>query len=158
MSYEMTLNPTFAGTMNRQETAVFTAQKLFNQQVSRSFFDKVKSLFGYGDSHLNHEPLMAETNSDQQTMRSQTVALEQICGSSSLGRSTDFDADFRPLNRNTESRWISIAAARKIGKRLPNVQLVQKGNAYFVIDGHHRISVAQAFGDSTIAANVTICH
>jgi hypothetical protein len=34
--------------------------------------------------------------------------------------------------------------------------LVQIGETYFVEDGHHRISVAQAFGRTEIEAQVTV--
>ena len=37
---------------------------------------------------------------------------------------------------------------------LPPVQLVQVGYAYFVRDGHHRISVSRAFGQASIDAEV----
>jgi hypothetical protein len=38
---------------------------------------------------------------------------------------------------------------------LPPVALVQIGDFYFVLDGHHRISVAQAYGQRDIEARVT---
>jgi hypothetical protein len=38
------------------------------------------------------------------------------------------------------------------------VNLVKVGDDYFVIDGHHRISVARVFGAATIAAVVTVWH
>jgi hypothetical protein len=34
--------------------------------------------------------------------------------------------------------------------------LIQVGEAYFVRDGHHRISVARAFGYKTIEAEITV--
>jgi hypothetical protein len=39
---------------------------------------------------------------------------------------------------------------------LPPVSLVQVGDEYFVRDGHHRISVAKAFGQETIEARVAV--
>ena len=50
----------------------------------------------------------------------------------------------------------SQATARQQGKYLPAVVLVQVGDIYFVQDGHHRISVARALGQSEIEARVTI--
>ena len=84
----------------------------------------------------------------------QMVAIERIRGSE--GRSRDFDRNFRPLQAHTEGRWRSVAMARQEGKALPPVTLVQVGEAYFCLDGHHRISVARALGAHEIEAEVTV--
>jgi hypothetical protein len=36
------------------------------------------------------------------------------------------------------------------------VNLIRVGEAYYVVDVHHRISVARALGDETIEAIVTV--
>lgn len=82
------------------------------------------------------------------------VPIEEIHGSE--GRSDDFDADFRPMSNRTRGRWMSVATAWQMGKTLPPVDLVQIGERYFVRDGHHRISVAQALGQTAIDAEVTV--
>ena len=82
------------------------------------------------------------------------VPIGQIRGSE--GRSLDFDRDFSPLQERTRERWLGIFAARRAGKELPPVSLVQVGDLYFVRDGHHRISVAQALGQTAVEARVTI--
>jgi ParB-like chromosome segregation protein Spo0J len=48
-----------------------------------------------------------------------------------------------------------VAEARLRGINLPPVQLIEVGGRYYVRDGHHRISVAQALGDTFIDAEVT---
>jgi hypothetical protein len=82
------------------------------------------------------------------------VAIEEIAGS--LGRCSDFDAGFNPLNETTRDRWLSVARARLLGIPLPPVALIQVGERYFVRDGHHRISVARSFGEQAIDAEVTV--
>jgi hypothetical protein len=82
------------------------------------------------------------------------VPIDQIRGSE--GRSDDFDVDFRPTSNRTRGRWISVAAALLMGKTLPPVDLVEIGDRYFVRDGHHRISVARALGQTAIDAEVTV--
>lgn len=82
------------------------------------------------------------------------VNLNQIKGSTS-NRSYDFDAQFRPLQSYIQARWVSVAAANR-GRDLPPIELIKVDNAYFVVDGHHRLSVAQAFGHTEIAAHVTV--
>jgi hypothetical protein len=83
-----------------------------------------------------------------------TVPLNRIKGSE--GRSDDFDCAFNPLHARTRNRWMSIAIARSQGDTLPLVELIQLGNDYFVRDGHHRISVAHAFGEEYIDAVVIV--
>lgn len=81
-----------------------------------------------------------------------TVAIETICGSEE--RAEDFDNVFRPLSQHNRDRWLSVAEARLRGLALPAVQLIELGGCYYVRDGHHRISVAQALGESYIDAEV----
>ncbi|MEJ2733000.1 MAG: hypothetical protein P8189_05405 [Anaerolineae bacterium] len=85
-----------------------------------------------------------------------TVPIGQIRGSE--GRSNDFDCDFNPLQDHSRARWLRVAAARDQDKVLPPVVLIQVGDVYFVRDGHHRISVAQALGQLDIEAEVTVWH
>jgi hypothetical protein len=80
------------------------------------------------------------------------VSLSKIVGSE--GRVRDFDNTFHPLNDHTRDRWIGIAVARRNGVTLPPVELIQVGCAYYVRDGHHRISVARAAGQAEIEARI----
>jgi hypothetical protein len=82
-----------------------------------------------------------------------TVPIDRIRGSE--GRSNDFDRDFNPLQDHTAGRWQNIARAWDRGKSLPPVDLVKVGDVYFVVDGHHRVSVARARGQVDIEAKVT---
>ena len=81
-----------------------------------------------------------------------TVPLSQIRGSEA--KTKDFDRSFHPLNNRTMHRWTSVARARQNGTPLPAVELIKVGDNYFVRDGHHRISVAHAFGQQFIEAEV----
>jgi hypothetical protein len=83
-----------------------------------------------------------------------TVPINRIRGSSS-SRCCDFDADFRPLQSCDQARWLRLAAARLRGATLPPVELIEVEGFYFVVDGHHRISVARALGEREIQATVT---
>jgi len=81
-----------------------------------------------------------------------SVPLSKIIGSE--GRVQDFDNAFNPLKAHNRDRWIGIAAARQKGTSLPPVDLIQAGHQYYVRDGHHRISVAKAFGQAEIEAQI----
>jgi hypothetical protein len=83
----------------------------------------------------------------------QTVSIARIRGSGD--RAHDFDTCFHPLQSHTRARWHGIALARQQGVALPPVALIQIGDIYFVTDGHHRISVARAHGQTEIEARVT---
>lgn len=82
------------------------------------------------------------------------VPVEKIRGS--INRCNDFDADFRPLQEYTKERWVNIALAYSRDESLPPVELVDLDDTYFVIDGHHRISVAKMLGQREIEAEVTV--
>jgi hypothetical protein len=82
----------------------------------------------------------------------QEVPVERIVGSTD--RWNDFDLAFRPLRANAADRWISVACGYDEGRSLPPVQLYQIADAYFVIDGHHRVSVARVYGFNWVDAEV----
>jgi hypothetical protein len=82
----------------------------------------------------------------------ETVALDEVIGSE--GRSRDFDAQFWPLKEHNRDRWVNIAVAMASGKPLPPVELIQTPGGYVVRDGHHRLSVARAFGRAVIEAAI----
>jgi S-adenosylmethionine:diacylglycerol 3-amino-3-carboxypropyl transferase len=80
------------------------------------------------------------------------VPLEAIRGTEE--QAPAFDRTFHPIGERPRQRWLSIAEARLQGMPLPPVQLTEKDGAYYVRDGHHRISVARALGESFIEAEV----
>ncbi|MGH3327894.1 MAG: hypothetical protein ACRDPT_08905 [Streptomycetales bacterium] len=80
------------------------------------------------------------------------VPLASVVGT--LGRSCDFDRDFRLVNSGLQDRWRRLANAVQAGFQPPPVQLIQLGDLYFVVDGHHRVSVAKTMGRATIVARV----
>jgi hypothetical protein len=92
----------------------------------------------------------------QESQEHQTVALDQIIGS--VGRYRDFDRAFLPQKKHLKERWASIARASDAGTNMPPIRLYQVGEAYFCVDGHHRISVAQSRGARFIDAWVTEVH
>lgn len=81
------------------------------------------------------------------------IPLDAIVGTVDRRRN-EFDRSFRPSS-GTRGRWERIAEARKRGEELPPIDVFKIGDLYFVQDGHHRVSVARAMGDTDINANVT---
>ncbi len=84
-----------------------------------------------------------------------TVRVDQIVGS--LNRYQDFDRVFLPKSDELERRWTSVNRAFYQDISLPPVVLYKVGQVYFVVDGHHRVSVAREQGQIYIEAEVREC-
>jgi hypothetical protein len=97
-----------------------------------------------------------QTIADHSYAGVQQVALSQIKGTASDARSRDFDADFRLTNSHNRSRLDGVKQARQKLASLPPISLVAVGDAYYVQDGHHRVSVFRDCAETTIAAHVTV--
>jgi hypothetical protein len=84
-----------------------------------------------------------------------TVPLSQIVGS--LNRYHEFDAAFLPKNDENAGRWQSVDRAFYQEVSLPPIVLYKVGEVYFVVDGHHRVSVAREQNAEFIDAEVREC-
>ena len=127
------------------------AVKSFNQAYGRGKRSQLLARILHKNNHLqslSKQPIA----SSHPTGRVVTVSIDKIKGS--LGRTEDFDASFNPLQEGSRSRWVSILSALCAGKVLPPVELVQVGDAYYVQDGHHRISVARSLDQEAIEAQI----
>lgn len=82
----------------------------------------------------------------------QHIPLHAIVGS--VGRYTDFTRTFLPRRRGDQDRWAGVKTAMEEGAGLPPIQVYKVGEAYFVIDGNHRVSIARQEGSKTIEASV----
>jgi hypothetical protein len=78
---------------------------------------------------------------------------QKIVGS--VGRRRDFDSSFMPLRASAGERWKRVDLAFHRNVDLPPVSLYKLGDAYFVEDGNHRVSVARFHGAEWIDADVT---
>lgn len=84
-----------------------------------------------------------------------TVHVNQIAGS--LNRYHEFDRAFLPREDQLASRWQKVDRAFYQDINLPPVVLYKVGDVYFVVDGHHRVSVAREQGQEFIDAEVREC-
>jgi uncharacterized ParB-like nuclease family protein len=99
---------------------------------------------------LPFEEVRSRLHLSSQTYKGlQEVSLDQIVGS--VARYHDFSRAFRPRRESLRRRW---QRARKLHGRLPPIDLYQVGDAYFVVDGNHRVSVARQAGAERIQAHV----
>jgi hypothetical protein len=83
------------------------------------------------------------------------VELNKIIGS--LNRYHQFDRAFLPLEDQMANRWQNIDRAFYQDVNLPPIVLYKVGEVYFVVDGHHRVSVAREQGQMDIDAEVREC-
>ena len=84
------------------------------------------------------------------------VEIDEIVGS--VGRWRDFDRSFLPARASVGQRWKHIDRAFQRGEELPPVELYKLEEAYFVVDGHHRVSVARYHEVPTVEAAVAEFH
>jgi hypothetical protein len=84
-----------------------------------------------------------------------TIRVDQIAGS--LNRYHEFDRAFLPKEDQLASRWQKVDRAFYQDVNLPPVVLYKVGDVYFVVDGHHRVSVAREQGQTFIDAEVREC-
>jgi dienelactone hydrolase len=82
----------------------------------------------------------------------QDVPLDHIVGS--VGRYRDFTRAFFPRQSDLQERWRRIERLTTTGGGLPPVELYKVGQAYFVRDGNHRVSVARQHNAPAIQAYV----
>ncbi len=83
------------------------------------------------------------------------IPLDKIAGSVAPdAKTSDFDPAFLPINRRTRERWTRIYQAMVEGDELPPIDVYKVDDRYYVIDGHHRVSVARNLGRATINARV----
>jgi hypothetical protein len=85
----------------------------------------------------------------------QDIPLDRVVGSAAAPSKTgDFDPGFLPVNRRVRDRWTRIYREMVEGQELPPIDVYKVGDDYYVIDGHHRVSVARSLGRATITARV----
>lgn len=82
----------------------------------------------------------------------QEIPLDSIVGS--VGRYNEFTRSFLPRSDSDEQRWAGVRVGVEGLAGLPPIEVFKLGEAYFVQDGHHRVSVARQLGATLIQANV----
>jgi hypothetical protein len=82
----------------------------------------------------------------------QEVPLDRIVGS--VGREREFTRAFLPREESLRKRWGELKDLAEGLTGFPPIELYYVNNIYFVVDGHHRVSVARSFGAPTIEGRV----
>jgi len=82
----------------------------------------------------------------------QEVPLERIVGT--MQREREFNRAFLPREEKLRERWEDLEELALGSRGFPPVELYRVGDVDFVVDGHHRVSVARSQGARTIEARV----
>jgi hypothetical protein len=90
---------------------------------------------------------------DERYVGLQEIPIDKIIGS--VGRYKDFTRTFLPRTNSVRSRWQRLDAMARGAEGFPPIEVYKVGDAYFVSDGNHRVSVARQLGANTIEAFVT---
>jgi hypothetical protein len=129
----------------------------FQQARFQAFINRIwATLSGQPSTLLSYDEIKEKLHIGGPIYRGvKTVRVDQIAGS--LNRYHEFDRVFLPASDKLEQRWTSVNRAfyQEIG--LPPVVLYKVGEVYFVVDGHHRVSVARKQGQIYIEADVREC-
>ena len=80
------------------------------------------------------------------------IPLDQIVGS--LGRPREFNRAFLPRREASRERWKDVEKLTEGQAGFPPIEVYKVADTYFVIDGHHRVSVVRSLGAPTIEAHV----
>ncbi|MBE2222609.1 MAG: universal stress protein [Anaerolineae bacterium] len=82
----------------------------------------------------------------------QTIPVAAIVGS--VGRYNDFTRSFLPRHDWDAQRWAKVKTAGHVADLAP-IEVYKVGEAYFVLDGNHRVSIARRFRVEFMQAAVT---
>lgn len=99
----------------------------------------------------------AEVKRSVQLTESAAVHLEDIpllAIVGSVSREADFSRQLLPLNESDNIRWAKVKQAFDSQEGVPPIEVFQVGETYFILDGHHRASVARQIGATHIQAYV----
>jgi len=129
----------------------------YSRARTKAFMNNIKAvLSGRSNTLLSFDAIKEKLHIGGPIYRGLlTVRIDQIVGS--LDRYEQFDKAFLPKQDLTSDRWLRIDHAFYDDISLPPVVLYKVGNVYFVVDGHHRVSVARQQGQEFIDAEVREC-
>jgi len=82
----------------------------------------------------------------------QEVPVDRIVGTLGKEREREFNRAFLPRDERVRPRWLGVRRMVESAEGFQRVELYQVGKVYFVVDGHHRVSVLRALRAPTIEA------
>ena len=139
------------------EVRLEAVERYLSNSRRAEYADYWARLTGQNFSLLKYEVVANRLHIRQQIpVGHQMVMLHHIVGS--VGRYREFNRDFLPRPVVMQDRWVAVDVTMNSLQGVPPVDLYKIGEAYFAIDGNHRVSVARANGNKDIEANVIECQ
>jgi hypothetical protein len=134
----------------------FQADKDFSRARRRAFLRRIGAYLRKdpgSNQLLSFDEVKSALGAVEQVyLGMRTVEVAKIVGS--VGRHRDFDRAFLPSKDDLGARWKRIDEMMHRAEELPPISLYKIGDAYFVRDGNHRVSVARQQGVEMIDAEV----
>ena len=135
--------------------AYFQAIEDFRRARRQAALEQVLSrLTGRSDQLLSYEDVRRQVGAYGKVDRGlHEIPVDDIVGS--VGRYSDFTRTFLPRSDSMQERWARVKTVATDMAGWPPIEVYKLGDAYFVHDGNHRVSVARQMGMETIPAYVT---
>ena len=141
--------------MEHTHSEAISALQQFRAARLQGNLEKIQAaLSGKSADLLSYEDVRSKVNAQETNLRElKDIPLDAIAGS--VGRYADFTRRFFPVQEENENRWTRVRLQAERLDGLPPIEAYQLGEAYFVIDGNHRVSVARSLGATYIEGYVT---
>jgi nucleotide-binding universal stress UspA family protein len=126
-------------------------------RLKASLQDVMARLTGSSTELLSYDEVRKSLRAVESPVRQlKEIPVAAIVGS--VGRYHDFTRDFLPRSDSDKARWSKVKELMLSQTGVPPIEVYQIGDAYFVKDGNHRVSVAKEMELSHIEAYVTPVH
>jgi nucleotide-binding universal stress UspA family protein len=123
-----------------------------NARQRAALEDILARLSGRSNELLSYEEVARKLRLGTRADRGiRQIPVAAIVGS--VGRYHDFTRSFLPRQSADERRWASVKAAT-LETGMPPIEVYKIGEAYFVLDGNHRVSIARQEKMETLDAHV----
>ena len=131
------------------QEALKLGKKEYKSRVSRGEFPYLPVL----DEILSQADIQTEQN-----MGLMSIPLDFVVGTSTMGRTYSFAANFMPIlddGSEFEIKWMNLSDAQLYEGIRDPIKCYEYLNRYYVVEGNKRVSVLKYFGAVSIQANVT---
>jgi nucleotide-binding universal stress UspA family protein len=143
--------------IDRNYASVAALHDFRRARARAAMSDLIARITGKSSDLLSYEDVRHKLKAQVSGRRQlRDIPVAAIVGS--VGRYGDFTRDFLPRKNSDATRWVGVRQAVEQMGGVPPIEVYQIGQAYFVLDGNHRVSVAREAGASHIEAYVTEVH
>lgn len=139
----------------RAQSPYETALRDFQRARARAALDELLGRFqGRSTELLSYDEVVDKLRvTGRAEAGKRAIPVTAIVGS--VGRYHDFTRAFLPRQASDAQRWARVKAAVAELGEMPPIEVYRIGDAYFVRDGNHRVSIARQQGVDQIDAVVT---